>query len=331
MAYVDNIRTFVRVFELGGMSAAARDQRVSPAVASGRIAELERRLGVRLFNRTTRKLQPTEHGRIYYERAVRILDAIRDADAAVADLTNNPRGLLFVAAPLGIGRRFIAPEVPRFREAYPLIDVRLRLSDRTVDVAAEGLDAAFTLGDLKDSNMRVRTIAECPRVLCAAPEYIARRGLPKNGRELVSERHDCLMLRFPGTAEFHWTLKVGNRKERFAVSGPLEVDDGDVLISWAIAGHGIINKPFFEIAEHLASGALVAVATDTPPAPVPLSCIYPHKRFQDPKSRLFIDHMIAHCRSELARIAEMRFSSRDTSRKKTAKPKAARDSARLGR
>ena len=187
MAYIDNVRMFIRIFDLGSMSAAARDQRVSPAVASSRIAELERHLGARLFNRTTRSLQPTEHGKIFYDRAARILDAISDAEAAVADVTNNPRGSIFVAAPLGIGRRFIAPEVPVFRDSYPLIDVRLRLSDRSIDMTGEGLDVAFVLGELKDSNLRVRSIADCPRVLCAAPSYVARRGNPKDGKALIDE------------------------------------------------------------------------------------------------------------------------------------------------
>ncbi|MGI9479000.1 MAG: LysR substrate-binding domain-containing protein [Hyphomicrobiaceae bacterium] len=333
MAYVDNIRMFIRIFDLGSMSAAARDQRVSPAVASSRIAELERHLGVRLFNRTTRSLQPTEHGKIFYDRAARILDAISDAEAAVADVTNNPRGSLFVAAPLGIGRRFIAPEVPVFRDEYPMIDVRLRLSDRVIDVTGEGLDVAFALGELKDSNLRVRAIAECQRVLCAAPSYIERRGNPKDGKELVDESHECLLLRFPGATEFQWSLKTPRGRDRFAVTGPFEADDGDVLTAWALDGRGIVNKPLFEVAEYLSDGRLAAVATNTPPVPVQLSCLYPHKRFQDPKSRLFIDHMVAHCRAALARVLppHQPANSRDRSSNRKAKSTAARDSAKPNR
>ncbi|MES2548834.1 MAG: LysR family transcriptional regulator, partial [Pseudomonadota bacterium] len=116
MSYVNNIRMFVRVYELGSMSAAARDQRTSPAVASARISELEKHLGVRLFSRTTRSLQPTENGRIFYDGARRVLEAIDDAEAAVMDVTQNPRGTIFVAAPRGIGRRLIAPRVPAFKD-----------------------------------------------------------------------------------------------------------------------------------------------------------------------------------------------------------------------
>ncbi|MDH3264576.1 MAG: LysR family transcriptional regulator, partial [Paracoccaceae bacterium] len=135
MAYVNNIRMFVRVYDLGSMSAAARDQRTSPAVASARISDLEKHLGVRLFNRTTRTLQPTDNGRLFYDGALKILGAIEEAEAAVAEAAHNPRGTIFVAAPLGVGRRFIAPHVPAFKDEYPQIDVRLRMSDRSIDVA----------------------------------------------------------------------------------------------------------------------------------------------------------------------------------------------------
>ncbi|MGB1155113.1 MAG: LysR family transcriptional regulator, partial [Paracoccaceae bacterium] len=171
MSYTDNIRTFVRVYELGSMSAAARDQRISPAVASARISQLEDHLRVRLFQRTTRMLNPTEQGRLFYSGAVRILDAIEEAEAQVQDITQSPRGSIYVAAPLGVGRRFIAPAVPDFKEQYPLIDVRLRLSDRSVDLTAEGLDVAFFLGTPKDSTFKMKKIADCPRLLCAAPSY----------------------------------------------------------------------------------------------------------------------------------------------------------------
>ncbi|MFZ1662262.1 MAG: LysR substrate-binding domain-containing protein, partial [Paracoccaceae bacterium] len=240
MSYVNNIKMFVRVFELGSMSAAARDQRTSPAVASARVAELEKHLGIRLFNRTTRRLQPTENGRLYYDGARKVLEAIDDAEAAVMASTLNLRGSIFVAAPLGIGRRFIAPHVPPFKDDYPQIDVRLRLSDRKIDVIGEGLDMAFHMGQLEDSTLKLRVVADCPRILCAAPAYIARRGDPVDGDALVNDRHDCLNLRFPGAREFQWTLVSPDGPRRYEVNGPFETDDGDVLTTWALDGRGII-------------------------------------------------------------------------------------------
>jgi DNA-binding transcriptional LysR family regulator len=301
MSYVNNIRMFVRVYELGSMSAAARDQRTSPAVASARVSDLEKHLGVRLFARTTRSLQPTENGRIFYDGARRVLEAIDEAEAAVMDVTQNPRGTIFVAAPLGIGRRFIAPRVPAFKDLYPQIDVRLRLSDRGVDVVAEGIDVAFHLGLLEDSTLKVRTIADCPRILCAAPAYLARRGMPPDGEALVRDRHDCLNLRFPGAREFQWTLLTPDGPRKFDIAGPFESDDGDVLTGWALDGRGIVLKPAFEVAEHLRAGVLLPVAAATPPLPVQLSTLSQHRRLKDPKVQLFTDFMSAQIRDDLRR------------------------------
>ncbi len=303
MSYIKQLKVFVRVYELGNMSAAARDQRVSPAVASSRIAELENHLGVRLFNRTTRSLQATEQGRLFYDGANSVLSAIEAAEATVAEHTQSPKGSIFVAAPLGVGRRFIAPSVPDFKAKYPEIDLRLRLSDRRIDITEEGLDIEVFLGVPEDSSHRIRAISECKRVLCAAPEYLQKRGMPKSGDDLVKDKHDCLTLRFPGTREFQWLLQTADGPKRFAIDGPYESDDGDVLTDWALKGHGIVNKPIFEVTEHLKSGALVEVAQQSPPSPVFLGCLYPHKKHQDPKVRLFIDYMVAHCKSELAKLA----------------------------
>ncbi|WP_151717864.1 LysR family transcriptional regulator [Gemmobacter serpentinus] len=300
MSYVNNVKMFVRVYELGSMSAAARDQRTSPAVASARISELEKHLGVRLFNRTTRSLQPTENGRIFYDGARKVLEAIDEAEAAVVDVTQNPRGTLYVAAPLGIGRRFIAPYVPSFKDLYPQIDVRLRLSDRNVDVTGEGLDVAFHLGLLEDSTLKVRLVADCPRILCAAPAYVARRGNPADGAALVANHHECLNLRFPGAREFQWTLQTPDGPRRFEIGGPFESDDGDVLTGWALDGRGIVMKPIFEVAEYLRDGRLVPVAQATPPTATQLSCLSQHRRFRDPKIRLFVDFIIGHIKADMA-------------------------------
>lgn len=306
MSYVNTVRLFVRVYELGSMSAAARDQRTSPAVASSRISELEKHLGVRLFSRTTRSLQPTENGRIFYDGARKILDAIDEAEAAVMDVTQNPRGTIFVAAPLGVGRRLIAPIVPAFKDLYPQIDVRLRLSDRIIDVTAEGIDVAFHLGLLDDSTLKVRLIADCPRLLCAAPAYIARRGMPADGAALVEGHHDCLNLRFPGAKEFQWTLQTQDGLRRYDITGPFETDDGDVLTNWALDGRGIILKPLFEVADHLRDGRLVPVATATPPLPTQLSALSQHRRLKDPKVRLFTDYVAGHIRDALRRAVSDR-------------------------
>ncbi|MGN6468420.1 MAG: LysR substrate-binding domain-containing protein [Rhizobiaceae bacterium] len=295
MAYLDNIAVFVRVVELGNLSAAGRDMRISPAVASNRIKELEKHLGVRLFNRTTRQLMPTEHGRVFYEHAVTVLQAVAEAEAAVSALSGQPRGTIRVTAPLGLGRRLIASGIPEFHDKYPDIEVRLRLSDHEVDMMREGIDVAFHLGILEDSSLRMRGIMECQRVLVASPAYLERRGLPKAPQDLIGDRHDCLILRYPGAREFQWFLSTPEGPKKFEVRGPYDSDDGDVLTGWAIAGHGIVNKPRFEVEPYIRDGRLKVILPDTPPVPIQLAAVFPHRKFQDPKVRLLLDFMAERC------------------------------------
>lgn len=295
MAYLDNVSVFVRVVELGNLSAAGRDMRISPAVASNRIKELEKHLGVRLFNRTTRQLMPTEHGRVFYDGAKKVLEAVSEAEAAVTSLSGQPRGTIRVTAPLGLGRRFIASGIPEFHDRHPDIEVRLRLSDHNVDMMKEGIDVAFRLGLLEDSSLRMRGLMDCERVLVASPHYLEARGEPQTPQELVDKRHDCLLLRFPGAREFTWTLQTSEGPQKLDVRGPFDSDDGDVLTSWALAGRGIVMKPRFEVEPFIRDRRLKVILSDTPPTPVQLAAIYPHKKFQDPKTRLLLDFMAERC------------------------------------
>ncbi|MCC5778849.1 LysR family transcriptional regulator [Nitratireductor sp. B36] len=306
MAYLDNIAVFVRVVELGNLSSAGRDMRLSPAVASNRVKELEKHLGVRLFNRTTRQLTPTEQGRVFYEGARKVLEAVAEAEASVADLSGQPRGTIRVTAPLGIGKRLIASGIPEFRDRYPEIEVRLRLSDHEVDMMREGIDVAFKLGILENSSFRMRGIMDCERVLAAAPDYLQRRGEPKTPEALIDERHDCLMLRFPGAREHFWVLQTPEGARKFEVGGPFDSDDGDVITDWALAGRGIVNKPRFEIEPFLRDGRLQVVLPDTPPVPVKLAALYPHKKFQDPKVRLLVDFMASRCQKMIGDVLDVK-------------------------
>ncbi len=297
MPYLESLRVFVRTVELGSITAGGRDLRLTPAVASNRIKELERRLAVRLFNRTTRKLTPTEMGQVFYEHARTIVLALEDAEAAISDFSGNPRGTVRVTAPLGIGKRLVAPLVPLFVDRYPDVSVRLRLSDRKVDILEDGLDVAFFIGRPPDSNLKMRKIMDTPRVLCAAPAYLERHGTPSGPEDLMG--HNCLLLRYPRSPEYFWTLRTPDGELRMDVSGRYDSDDGDVLTGWALDGRGIINKPRFDIARNLADGSLVEILPDTPPLPSLFGCLYPHRRLQDAKVRLFIEFVIERCRDRI--------------------------------
>ncbi|WP_420413707.1 LysR substrate-binding domain-containing protein [Roseibium sp.] len=294
MAYLESLRVFTRVVELGSITAGGRDLRMTPAVASKRIKELEKHLGARLFNRTTRSLTPTEVGKVFYEHALKALQSIDDAEAAVASFSDMPRGVLRVTAPLGAGRRIISPLVPRFVEQFPATEVHMRLSDRKVDILSDGLDVAFFIGTPEDSNLKLRKIADCPRVVCAAPDYLKKHGTPQTPDDLLSEQHNCLLLRYPHSPEYFWVLQTADGPKKLQVSGKYDADHSDVLTDWALNGYGIVNKPRFDVAEHLRNGDLVEILTETPPPPTIFGCLYPHRRLQDPKIRHFVDFIIKH-------------------------------------
>ncbi|QDG76043.1 LysR family transcriptional regulator [Labrenzia sp. PHM005] len=294
MAYLESLRVFTRVVELGSITAGGRDLRMTPAVASKRIKELEKHLGARLFNRTTRSLTPTEVGKVFYEHALKALQSIDDAEAAVASFSDMPRGVLRVTAPLGAGRRIISPLVPKFVEQFPATEVHMRLSDRKVDILSDGLDVAFFIGTPEDSNLKLRKIADCPRVVCAAPDYLKKHGTPQTPDDLLSEQHNCLLLRYPHSPEYFWVLQTADGPKKLQVSGKYDADHSDVLTDWALNGYGIVNKPRFDVAEHLRNGDLVEILTETPPPPTIFGCLYPHRRLQDPKIRHFVDFIIKH-------------------------------------
>jgi len=139
--------------------------------------------------------------------------------------------------------------------------------------------------------MKLRKFADCDRVLCASPDYLSRCGTPMTPDDLHDQAHNCLLLRYPRSPEYYWTLQTDMGPRKLEVRGRFDADDGDVLTDWALAGRGIINKPRFDVREHLKSGRLVEVLPHTPPKPTIFGCLYPHKKLQDPKVRLFVDHI----------------------------------------
>jgi len=299
LALLENMRVFVRVVELGSLSAAGRSLRLSPAVVSHRLQSLEEHLNARLLNRTTRQVQFTEAGKVFYEHCLEVLEAAERAESSVAAIGGAPVGSLRVTAPLGFGRRILAPMVPKFRAANPLVDVRLRLSDHILDLLREATDVAIRMAVLKDSSFVVRKVADLPRVLCASPSYLDRRGAPERPEDLLD--HHCLLLRFPGSQQFQWTLQGPNGPMTLPVTGQFDADDGDVLTTWALAGEGIVLKPVWEVAEHLQSGALRVVLPDCPPEPVTLAVLYPHRNLVPAKIRAFIDFFVDNVRADLTK------------------------------
>ncbi|MGD0723142.1 MAG: LysR family transcriptional regulator [Roseiarcus sp.] len=306
MISLENVRIFMRAVETGSFSAAGRKLRLSPSVVSYRIQLLEDHLNSRLLTRTTRSMSLTEAGRVFFDRCLEVVEAVERAEASVAaEGGAAPRGHLHVTAPLGLGRRVVAPMLARYRALQPQTDVRLRLSDHLLDLVQEGVDVAVRIARMEDSSFTLRKIADVRRVLCAAPGYLERRGAPRAPQDLAA--HDCLLLRFPGSQQFRWTLDCAGEAVTVPVAGPLDADDGDVLTQWALDGLGIVLKPLFEIAPLIADGRLVEVLAEAPPLPVTLGVLYPSRRMLPPRTKSFIElcveEMRRHIGAQLASLA----------------------------
>jgi DNA-binding transcriptional LysR family regulator len=255
------LSSFVAVAEsLSFARAAARLARDAAAI-SRRVNALERRLGIRLVERTTRSVRLTEPGRIYLERAREILRTIDEADREVAQhATGEPRGHLRLSLPDHFGRLWLAPMISDFLAAHPLITIEAEFSNRFVDLVGERFDLAVRLGELEDSRLVARRVAERRRLVCASPAYLERRGTPAKPQDL--EAHACLVFtRLP--ARNRWEMTDGKgRVQRVAVSGPLASDDAEVLVTSAKAGLGIMVATDWLVGPSLRSGELVQVLPD---------------------------------------------------------------------
>ena len=289
MPHTEDMAIFVRVVELGSLSAAGRDMRMSPAVVSNRIARLEGDLGIRLLHRTTRRVNPTEEGTTFYEHCVTILNELEQVESLLTARTDEPRGPIKVTAPAVFGRMHVAPFVPAFLEKYPNMQVRLHLTDSLVDLIQERIDLAIRIAHLEDSTAIVRKLAPNRRVIVAAPAYLEEHPAPKEPADLLE--HNCLLLRFPGSKQYRWTLEAPDGPVTLRVSGNMDSNNGEALRDWCLAGYGLALKSLWEVGEDISAGRLIVVLPDFPPLGYGIYALYPHSRFVPARVRVFIDFL----------------------------------------
>ena len=282
------LETFVAVVEAQGFTRAAERLETTAGAVSRRIAALEAHLGLRLLNRTTRRFSLTEAGEQYFRDLSAILLALAEAHDRVSHLAEAPSGNLRVAAPLSFGVRGLAPLLPMFLARYPALHVTLDLDDRLVDILATGADVALRIGDLTDSSLVARRITELRRVLCAAPAYLARRGVPLCLADLA--HHACLHYSNVSPRD-EWTLVGPRGPETVAVTGPLCANNGDLLREAAVAGLGIVHMPEFLVGDDLAAGRLVPILTDYGTLPLACSALWPSRQFVPAKVRVFVEFL----------------------------------------
>ncbi|NLB57040.1 MAG: LysR family transcriptional regulator [Gammaproteobacteria bacterium] len=290
MDRVTSMRVFVRAALDGSLSAAARHLGMSPAMATKHVNALESRMGVKLFHRTTRRLTLTEAGGNYLEACQRILPAIEEAEAEATSQRVKATGLLRMNVPLSLGQRFIAPLMPAFAERHPEVTVELGLSDAELDVIAGGWDLAVRVGRLADSPLQARQIGDSDMLVCASPEYLDRRGVPRGVADLV--QHNCLGYTLSGTqGRNHWAFGA-NGEVRVPVSGNLMANNGDALLAAAVRGQGLVYQPRFIVGQALASGELVALELDRPAIKLGgIHVLYPPDRRPPAKVRVMIDYL----------------------------------------
>jgi DNA-binding transcriptional LysR family regulator len=279
---------FARVVEANGFTAAARTLGLSKAAISKQMARLEDRLGVRLLNRSTRRLGLTEAGRDYYERARRILAEIEEAELSAASRQVNPHGLLRVNAPVTFGQMHLAPLLPAFMRRYPQVRVDLVLNDRFVDLIEEGFDLAVRVADLPSSSLIARRLCRARHVVAASPAYLQARGVPSHPRDLA--RHDCLLYSYLSSGE-EWLFLDGDAAFGVRVGGPLRANNGDVLRHAAIAGLGIVYTPDFIVADALAAGLLTPLLENWRLPEAGIHAVYPPGRPLGAKLRVFVEFL----------------------------------------
>jgi DNA-binding transcriptional LysR family regulator len=284
MDRLSSLEIFVRVLDTGSFTEAARQLSISKSHASKQLRQLEDRLGVRLLNRTTRQVSPTDAGRAFYERCAAIIEDIDDAELAVSHLNREPAGTLRISGPVSFGISHLAPAIGAFMAQHEGLRVELGLSDRMVDIVDEGLDLAIRIGRLTDSSLIARRIAPVSLLACASPAYIARRGRPAAPADLRD--HDCLLYRHLSTGS---TWHLGDEAVR--VEGRLMSDNGDVLHHAARAGVGVAFLPDFLVADAIHDGSL-EVLLPGHRSELSLWAVYPHSRHLSAKVRLMIDFLL---------------------------------------
>lgn len=281
---------FVQVARRGSLSAAARELDLTPPAATKRLAQMEARLGVRLVNRTTRSVSLTDEGETYLAYATRILAELQEMEDAVSSRGTAPRGLLRVNATLGFGRTTIAPLVSEFARRYPEVAVQLQVTDRPIDLVESGFDLAIRFGTLPDSRLNARRIMSNRRFLCASPAYLERHGTPQALSDLA--RHRCIIHRQNDDAYGIWRFLHQDHSEAVKVDGSLSSNDGDIVLGWALDGHGILIRSEWDLAKYLESGRLRVVLPEFSLPSADLFVYYPNRRNQSARARAFIDFLV---------------------------------------
>ncbi len=287
---IGDLGLFLRVLDLGSISAAARSLDLSPAVASQRLKRLERALGVRLLHRTTRRLHPTPEGIALAEQGRELVEDLEALTSGLRRSATEVSGTLRVTTSASFGRLYISPLLPEFLLAHPRLRVSIDLSDQTIDLVSAGYDLAIRIGALDDSTLVARRLASNRRVLCASPEYLRRHGVPRTPADLA--RHECILLSGSQGRQDTWRLRDRQGQDTVVhVQGRLESNFGEVIRDAAVAGLGIALHSTWHVCEDLHAGRLQVVLPDHAIADSGIYAVMPQRRMVPPRVRAFTDFL----------------------------------------
>ncbi len=288
MDTLNGFAVFTKVVETGGFSAAARELNMSKSAVSKHIAKLEDRLGVRLLNRTTRKLSPTEVGTTFYERALRIVQDVEETEQAASALHTEPRGTLRLNVPMSFGYLHVAPALAEFTDRYPDIRIDMDLNDRVVNLLDEGYDIAIRIARLPDSTLTARKLAPFRLAICASPQYWKKNGIPTCPEDLRD--HNCLIYSYL-LNENIWPFQGPDGEIAVKVSGNLRANNGDALRAAALEGAGVFLGPTFIVNDDFRTNRLQPILTDFMKTDLAIYAVYPHNRYLSAKVRAFVDFL----------------------------------------
>lgn len=288
---IENLKLFLLIVEKGGLAAAGREIGLSPATVTERLAALETHYSARLLTRTTRSISLTDEGRDLITGAKRILAEVEETETRIRLGVEKISGTIYISAPSDLGRNRIVPLLDQFMSENLDISIDLTLSDDYVDVVGKGIDLALRYGELPDSTLKSLKVGQNRRIVCAAPDYLNRNGVPRHPDNL--KHHNCLLMRFREITDQDWIFAIGDKYQTYRVSGNRIADDGDQIRQWCLDGYGIALKSVWDVQIDLREGRLINVLEEFTPKPNALQMVYPAGAIQPRRVRVLMEFLKA--------------------------------------
>lgn len=292
MSRIDAIEVFTAVVKANNFTVAAEHLGLTPSAVSKQISALEDRLGVRLLNRTTRSVSPTEAGTLFYDRSKRILEEIEEAEQLISDLDTTPKGTLRITATSTFGRKELAKVFCGFNEQYPQVNCELFISDHTVDIVQEGYDLALRLGSLEDSRLIARPVANQQMILCASPDYLQKHGIPTSLSDI--SQHRLIIISNNDYMRPSWLKQFEKEHGNLAINQQFVVNDVDMAYEATMSGMGISGLPTYITKQHINTEALIPILPNLRLPNRKIHIVYPQSRYVSTKIRVFVDYLAQH-------------------------------------